>query len=183
MFSLLSQTTTVGFPLYSSSCHHLLLHAWFFSLTNSYNLLFWGGFCLYFFSLQIASWFIILLTPSSQPCKCRSHCTFEGNEALRNFKCVAPSHRMRIGNPSLLSLFSTLVTELQKALLGDRVQFPSSLWIQQNLCLVCRESVRLWATLTVILNETGKAANSPEAVGFLETRNLFDERRNDKRQG
>lgn len=69
-----------GLPLYSSSCHHLLLHAWFFSLTSSYNLLFLGGFCLYFFSLQIAFWFIIPLTPSSQPCKCRSHCTFEGNE-------------------------------------------------------------------------------------------------------
>lgn len=37
--------------------------------------------------------------------------------------------------------------------------------------------------MAVILNETGKAANYPEAVGFLEIRNLFAERRNDRRQG
>lgn len=46
-------------------------------------------------------------------------------------------------------------------------EYSFSSEFKQNLCLVCRESVRLWAALTVILNEDRRSSKLPWSCRFL----------------
>lgn len=77
--------------------------------------------------------------------------------------------RASTGTPKLSNSFSiqpqtSLITEYQNGSLAGWVQF--FFWLQTKLCLVCRWSVRLWATLAVSLEWRQKSSKLPWCYRF-----------------
>lgn len=69
-------------------------------------------------------------------------------------------------HPSLPTHFSTLVAEFPKALLGDRVQFPSSLWIQTEFVFGMRRVSQIMSNLGCYLEWDTEGSKLPWSCRF-----------------
>lgn len=148
-------------------------------------------FCLYFFSLQIAFWLIIPFTP------CNNSLNVVLTLHLRKMRLREILNTLlQVRALSLVegeSEHSTLPTQFfttsgfsnyysRKAHWVMKCNFPSVSGFKQNLCFY-QESVRLWATSAVTLNEHGGGRKLPQSCRFCWNKNLFIERKNGRVQG